>query len=79
MLKRIKSRVAALSLMVVSAIVMLPAMALATPTVEDEIGTAFGDIQTLVIGTIAAAFFALLVVVVGLRVGARWFKRGASS
>jgi type IV secretory pathway VirB2 component (pilin) len=77
MLTRIKSRVAAVSLMaVVLALGALPAFAQETG-VEAEIASALGDLQTIVLGVIGA-FFALVIVGVAIRLGSKYVRRGGS-
>jgi hypothetical protein len=81
MLTKIKSRFAAVSLMaLVLALGALPAFAQETGSAEvtTEILSAMGELRTIVLGVIGA-FFALLIVGVAIRVGAKYTKRGGAN
>jgi hypothetical protein len=76
MLTRLRNRAGAVVLMAfVMAMAAVPAFA---TTVEGEITSALGDLRTTVLGVITA-FFALAIVGVGIRVGLKYVKRGASA
>jgi type IV secretory pathway VirB2 component (pilin) len=77
MLNKIKSRASAVIIMAFAMVTMaLPAFA--QTTVTGEITDAFSELQTTVLGVIAA-LFALAVIGVGIRVGLKYVRRGASA
>jgi hypothetical protein len=53
------------------------------PTVPPEVGSAvtdgFGTMTSFLVTTLIPALFGILVIGIGVRIGVKWLKRGASS
>ena len=49
------------------------------PAVVTAVTGVFGDIQTFVVATIAGLLFALILAVIGIKVGAKWMNKAAKS
>lgn len=77
-LSNMKRRLSTVLLAAFAAVLMaVPAFATPASTIEDVIDTSFGDVTTLITGTLATAFFAITLVVLAVVVGWKWLRRGA--
>lgn len=73
---------AAATLLITAAVVLgLPSLAYAstTPSVENSINSGFSSLQSLIVGVLAAALFAITVAALGIKMGVRWLRKGSSS
>lgn len=77
LMKRTAAAVVGTTAVAGSVLLAGPAFADDPATPEAAVSSGFASMQTLIVGTVAAAFFTLLIAIVGIRVGAKWVKRGA--